>query len=443
MKKTAFSVLAATLFLTQAPAAVFASSDNVALRQAVEDMQGHVFWNGGDHSVTVQLATGDATLTIGSTTALVQGKQLQLSTAPTIVNNHTMISSENLQKIQEEIRKNPVLFAFSSVGDSRVDEKTPNISKQDAIWLNNSKVVTRMQQEIRNQNSSMLFFNGDMIMGYTPNSDTNVLNREYAFWRGMMAGMYENGVYVLPVPGNHEVQDVTVDKDGKKVKIATQANENTWRNNMGDVILDENRFQQILGDKASWDPNNYPKNGTDHTTTDQKQLDYSFDYRGTHFAVINTDPAGYDSHAPIEWLKQDLADAKQRGAKHLFVFGHKLAYTYKFTPDVKPGGLDVDKPQADAFWKLIQDNNATYFCGHEHIFNVSQPNDGKAYQVVVGSGGSPFEAEKPTGNPNDRMYAWATTKIYTDGRVHIDTYGFDENYGPTKVIKSFDLEQGF
>jgi hypothetical protein len=152
--------------------------------------------------------------------------------------------------------------------------------------MQNSKVLNRMMNEMRGQQSNMLFFNGDMIMGYTPNSDANVLNRQYAFWRGMMATMFENGTYVFPVPGNHEVQDKYKDANGKTVKKATAANENTWRDNMGDIIIDQNRLQSITGDKAgAFDPANVPQTGTDKITTDQKQLDYSFDFRGTHFAV--------------------------------------------------------------------------------------------------------------------------------------------------------------
>ncbi len=98
---------------------------------------------------------------------------------------------------------------------------------------------------------------------------------------------------------------------------------------------------------------------------------------------------------------------------------------------------------ANAFWKVIQDNKATYLSGHEHIFNVSRPNNGSAYQIIVGSGGSPFEAKKPTNNPIDRNYAYITAKVYESGKVHFDAYGFDANYGPTQNFLSWDLNQGF
>jgi hypothetical protein len=54
-----------------------------------------------------------------------------------------------------------------------------------------------------------------------------------------------------------------------------------------------------------------------------------------------------------------------------------------------------------------------------------------------------FEAQKPTEVATDTMYAWVTVKVYASGKVHMDAYGFDQNFGETKVIKSWDLEAGF
>jgi hypothetical protein len=336
---------------------------------------------------------------------------------------------------------NNVVLTFSTVGDSRADATQPNLTAQDKIWLQNTKALTRITREVQAQKSNLFIFNGDMIMGYSPNSDSNLLNQQYAYWRGLVANMFETGTYVVAVPGNHELQDKYKDASGKTIKKATQANENTWRNNMGDIIMDTDRFKQIEGVAIQgWDLNNHPQNGTNNITTDQKQLSYSFDVKGSHFIIINTDPVGNDSHAPIEWMKKDMENAKKNGAKHIFVFGHKDAFPYVADPanPPSPDGLDADPKSRDEFWQVIEDNNATYFCGHEHVFNVSQP-QGKAYQVLDGSGGSPFEVTTPTNNPTDRMYSWATVKVYKNGKVQVNCYGFDENYSKTKLIKSFEL----
>lgn len=179
--------------------------------------------------------------------------------------------------------------------------------------------------------------------------------------------------------------------------------------------------------------------------TDQSKLTYSFDFHGSHFVVVNTDPVGNDGHAPANWLANDLLAASHRGVQHHFVFGHKPAFTYYYgtttpLPD-KAAGLDSDVVSRDAFWNVIEQYKATYFCGHEHIFNTMQPR-GKAWQILVGSGGSPFEAAPTdvTVQPKtDRAYAWATVSIYRSGKVMVRAYGFDDHFGPTHLIKTITL----
>jgi hypothetical protein len=365
-----------------------------------------------------------------------------------------------------------LVLTFSTVGDSRQDPKKPDpttvpVSGQDQNWLENTKALSRMTRTIQRQKSDLLFYDGDMIMGYgaaVVPADTSTVDKivgsdlmqfykQYGFWRGMMAGLPETGTYVFPVAGNHEVQcnSANTKQCEKSGKNAMVQNENAWRNNMGDLIFDDARFQGLFGAKPANEDDGTSSAAFDGLTSSQKQLSYSFDFRGSHFVVINTDPYLHDSHAPVKWLEQDLANAKARGARHFFVFGHKPAFTYFFgavTPlPTSPSGLDNDIASRDAFWNLIAHYGATYFCGHEHIFHLSQHtslNGDKAWQVMVGSGGSPFEAlpTDVTVNPaTDRDYAWATVRVYEDGLVKITAYGFDEHFGPTHVIGSLELHQ--
>jgi hypothetical protein len=361
----------------------------------------------------------------------------------------------------------PVVLTFATIGDSRQDQFTQDVSQkplsaQDAHWLQNSKAWSRVMREVVSKKSNLLFFNGDMIMGYgnsalpaalpaTVDAYMNVdLGRtytQYAFWRGMVATAMEAGTYVVPVPGNHETQCSTKvnaacpTTNGGKNALAV--NENAWRANMGDLVMDSLRFPTIVGQPYSnFSVSNNPCPAgvgcTDGTSTDQSQLSYSFDVADTHFAVINTDAVGRDSHAPTAWLTTDFANAQARGAKHFFVFGHKPAYTYYYagSDTTKASGLDADVPARDAFWTLIESYGATYFCGHEHLFNVQQPKGG-AYQLLVGSGGSPFDASNPAQVglvPTDRMYAYAYVRIHQSGKVDVDAYGFSDAFGPTMHV---------
>lgn len=386
----------------------------------------------------------------------------------------------------------PVVLTFATVGDSRQDPVKADptmlpLSGQDAKWLQNTKAWSRIMRTIQSQKANVLFFNGDMIMGYgkaavpaasgyqnsaglwsTPPTTAEVVGsdlmkfyQQYAFWRGMVAPLMETGTYVVPVPGNHEVQcsgqpsPATVGSspsatncEGVNGKKAVQANEDAWRDNMGDLIFDTSRWLSLVGAPMTpwnntWTSPKYPQIGSDGITTNQEQLSFSFDYGSSHFAVVNTDPAGKDNFAPVNWLSQDLQAAHNRGQTRFFVFGHKPAFPYIYKAGVSPGGMDATN--ANAFWDVIETYHATYFSGHEHIYNISQPKlqaGGSAYQVIVGSGGSPFDAAKTdaTYNPaTDRSYAWAIVKVYQSGKVTLDAYGFNDSFGPTTVIQSITL----
>ena len=369
----------------------------------------------------------------------------------------------------------PVVLTFSTVGDSRQDpvnfDKASvgnTLSGQDSIWLQNTKALARILRTVQSQKSSMLFFNGDMVHGYgwagygytsnlssssitgptapatvadIVNSDLLKFYQQYGFWRGAVAPVMENGTYVFPVPGNHETQCKACGK------VAKAENENAWAANMGDLVIDAARFTGILG-SAPQNMQFGPAAGSspDGLTTDQSKLSYSFDFKGLHFAVINTDPVGKDAHAPTQWLAADLAAASARGAKKMFVFGHKPAYTYAYLANsaTPAAGLEAapgTTADRDAFWNVIEAYKATYFCGHEHIYNISQPKGG-AYQVLVGAGGSPFEAKSTdvTINPaTDRDYSWATVRVHQDGGVDILGYGFDASFGPTQLLQQIYL----
>jgi hypothetical protein len=223
---------------------------------------------------------------------------------------------------------------------------------------------------------------------------------------------------------------------------------------MGDLILNPSLWKKTAGVAPSaWDINHAPAIGSDGISTDQRQLSYSFDSAAIHFVVINTDPVGFDESAPVTWLANDLAAAKARGARHFFVFGHKPAYTY-FPERVDATGAAVTNKDGedgfgsrpdirDKFWDLMERYGATYFCGHQHIYHASQPrlaSGGRAWQVIVGSAGSPLNV-KPgkSRDPVDSMFAWAEVSVRSDGSTSIAVRGFDETLGHTISIDHWTI----
>jgi hypothetical protein len=465
-------------------------------------------------------------------------------------------------------QSDPVIFSFSTVGDSRTDPGKPDattllananptteggypslngtILPQDNEWVTNTEAYQTILNGIKGQNPNLLFFNGDMVFGYgrpilptawangKPNSwttaqtvvpDTIFEYIQYAYWRGMIANLFLAGTYVMPVPGNHETQcsysaepytstsanpncnnasgtvTNTTWPNNLTGKTAYPDNENMFRFNMGDLVSDLTaniRFSNVTGYFATsvsgLTAATAPGSADTVSGDSQAELTYSFDIQPAsgvllHFVVINTDPSGNDSTAPVTWLASDFAAAKTRGVTNIFVFGHKPAFTYNYlsaTPGTSvlppstnnpgPGGLDANyttttvngvttysTPNRDAFWSLIAEYGATYFSGHEHTVNVSQQPDPTGantevtpYQVIVGSGGSPFDdklvgtcsASNPPGcvEPNsayphmyDRFYAWATVQVHKSGNISLQISGFSDQYGPVQDLTYYDV----
>jgi len=96
--------------------------------------------------------------------------------------------------------------------------------------------------------------------------DTIFEYAQYAFWRGMVANLFQTGTYVIPVPGNHETQcsysaePYTSSSPNPNCNTAAQGNltgktayadnENMFRFNMGDLISDlvtNIRFSSVTG----------------------------------------------------------------------------------------------------------------------------------------------------------------------------------------------------
>ncbi len=383
-----------------------------------------------------------------------------------ILEKSILVGVLSIASVSAVYAADPVVLTFSTVGDSREDPTTTTLTAQDKIWLQNTKAWSRIMRSIQAQKPSLLFFNGDMIMGYgkadTTAASTSTLisstdyykyGQQYAFWRGMVTNLQETGTYVVPVPGNHETQSKALGK------IAQVENENAYRTNMSDIIIDKTRFPfsttslNFSGDSSDTTLK-YP-GAADNLTTSQDKLSYSFDVADSHFVIINTDPVGKDGYAPTAWLGADLAAAADRGAKHYFVFGHKPAKPYVYATNAAPSGMNA--ASAATFWGLVEQYKATYFCGHEHIYNMSQPTftvtntdgtsstiGGSTYQVIVGAGGSPFDAAVGTTTLNpltDRSYSWATVQIHQSGLVDIKAYGFNDSFGPTNQFSAITLPQ--
>jgi len=123
-----------------------------------------------------------------------------------------------------------------------------------------------------------------------------------------------------------------------------------------------------------------------------EETTFSFDYKNTHFVVINQyydgecdDCLSGDVTDPLyNWLKDDLLKTDK---EHIFVFGHEPAFPqpdeYNYRLRHNGDSLDKYRKNRNRFWNLLEENKViAYFCGHTHNYSAAIIN--KVWQIDAG-----------------------------------------------------------
>ena len=314
-------------------------------------------------------------------------------------------------------------FSFVVIGCNRIDkaDTTGSVSTANIEQLNR----TFAEVAALSPRPAFLFFAGDMVFGYT--ADTVRLAQQLNAWKALYQAspLPASGIELVPIPGNHEVQDAS--------KVTYAAGERTWIRIMSSMLAHAG---------------NGPAAGSaDNLKTDQSKLTYSFDYRGAHFVLLNTDPMGYDWRVPAKWVAADVAAARTAGAKHVFAIGHKPAYAYPTTPT---DGLSLYVPERDAFWNALLSGQAeAMLSAHDHVYWRTRPAVGKTWQIIAGNGGSILEPTIDASiTPAGKYFGFTVVTVTKGGTVYAKSYGRDvpptgymasSSAYPTTVRDSVDI----
>ena len=311
-----------------------------------------------------------------------------------------------------------LLYSFVVVGCNRLDKSDITTSNPSTANLEQlQRTFTDIAQ--LKPHPDMLFFMGDMVLGYSP--DTAVIGSELRAWLKIYEAspVAQAGIRMVPMPGNHEVMS------GKNLP-AFAAAEAVWRNVMRRYIAGSN------GPVAG---------GADRLTTDQSQLSYSFNFKNSHFLVFNTDAVDNLATVPTNWALQDIIAANNAGAKHVFALGHKPAIPAPTTDGLSNGGT---------LWTILdQHHGDAMLAAHNHIYYRQQVAGSKPWQIIAGNGGSPLD---PSAGVDKQFYGFNLVKVYTNGttngKVMTYSYGRDVPSGgysspagnaPTFIRDSVDI----
>jgi hypothetical protein len=253
-------------------------------------------------------------------------------------------------------------------------------------------------------------FTGDLVLGLT--SDLVELRSQLDSW----IDVYRNSdlgrvrkIRLIAMPGNHE--SLVGDKGSQ---VSNPGAEGVWLDAMQAFIAGNN---------------GPPAGGPDNLATDQSELTYSFDFRDSHFVLLNTDPFGAVATVPINWIHQDLASAADDPhLKHVFVMGHKPAFT---PPDASSEqSLDSNPTLRNQFWdELNSDGVGYYLVAHAHVWDFSMPMSPTStlrhtVQIVAGNAGTkldPLWAESGA----DPYFGFTLMQVLKNGKVIVESYGRD------------------
>jgi UDP-2,3-diacylglucosamine pyrophosphatase LpxH len=262
-------------------------------------------------------------------------------------------------------------WKFIVTGDGRSGKNRP----EDHNGVN-TVIMTELAKAMIAENPKFVLFSGDLVAG--PKTDAE-MESQLATWLETMKPVYDAGIKVYNIRGNHEMH--------------VPHPEAVWR-------------KMFVGPYAM--PENGPKG--------EEGMSFTVSYQNV--LVIGLDEfQTKELHVNQAWLSDVLKNKKEQ---HVFVYSHKMAFRSGNHDD----GLEIDPPSRDALIKsLIAAGARTVFFGHDHLYDhraVTAPGDPPSktlHQFVIGTAGAPLvHGTDDPGNNSD----WKVDKI-----KHIeDKYGY-------------------
>lgn len=227
----------------------------------------------------------------------------------------------------------------------------------------NKKITQEIARAVLDERAQMMLWTGDLANVNEKKPET--LRNELIAWRSIMQPLYDHGVVVLPVRGNHEVTYYTEHGplDGEPIQESAQI----WN-------------EVFSGEYAL--PGNGPAN--------EKNMSF-YCTRGP-VLVVGLDQFFQNHPHSVDqaWLDQTL---KENWRPFIFVFGHEPAFTAGHHRD----NLGVNRRSPNVMWEsLIKAGARVYLCGHDHFYDhmkivrTRADSGPEMHQLTAGTAGAPF-----------------------------------------------------
>lgn len=213
-----------------------------------------------------------------------------------------------------------------------------------------AKTLGILVSDIKNQNVDFVIFPGDLVESNT--SNPTIVNKQLDSWRSVMKPLYDAGIYIYAIRGNHDkskaafishfpLTDNATSPDGGFTYSFTHKNAEFFG------------FDQYINRKSTFNSSLYA------LSSNQGQMMNSW-----VTAQIN------NSTSPLD-----------------FAFGHEPL----FPSDPHPDCMANDPFSRDALVAALGNHHGAYLCGHDHMYLRGTASDGQGHTVpelVVGTGGA-------------------------------------------------------
>jgi len=240
-------------------------------------------------------------------------------------------------------------WKFIVTGDSRSEGENNGV---------NVGIVGELAAEIVSKNVDFVLWTGDLVNGY---DDPETMESQFNTWRKTMLPVYDAGIGVYVVRGNHDVGEPE--------------------------------------DASAW--NKVFEDSPDNGPPEEKNLTYSVTHKNA-FIVAVDQYVDEEQSINQNWLDNQFAVNTK---PHVFVFGHEPAFEA-----LHEDCIGEDPDVRDKFWASIaKAGGRTYFCGHDHFYDhAGVDNDGDPdndiHQYIVGTAGAPLYRWSPPYNGDNSNY---------------------------------------
>ena len=299
-------------------------------------------------------------------------------------------------------------WTFVVIGDTRGEPDTTT---------GVSEYLPAIASKITSLNPSLVLVSGDLVNGDALDNTPDVNNpripytTQFSNWKTVMKPVYDAGITIYPVRGNHENYASDHDPTIPGLKQA-------YYNAFGSTV-----------------PQNGPNNGPD-----DNQVGFSWALKQKNVRIVTVDQYFYFQQTPVggrnyleidqAWVDAQLAKTAPR--RYTLVVAHEPV----FSLDTEEGGFYGTSAQGmadrETFWNSLGANGSKmYLTAHVHNLQVGTAVDNSGnviYQNMTGNGGAhmnPVSGERdPLLTPtysNDKDYGFSLYTV-TDNNITVTYY---------------------